>query len=243
MCRGEIRRVSATRFPYPGLFIAGTDTGVGKTFVGGAIGMALRGRGLKVGVMKPVESGCELVAGDLVPADAEHLRETSGCGAPLSVVCPYRLAEPLAPALAAERAAVQIDLRHIRKCFSQLQAGHEVVLVESAGGLLTPLTNDHTMRDLAVAMGLPLIVVARNVLGAINHTALTIGAAREAGLTILGIVLNDTQRSDAAAARTNAESLRRWGGAPLLAVIQWAPALDLAALAAIGEPIVAALTS
>jgi dethiobiotin synthetase len=233
--------VNSGRFPHPGLFIIGTDTGVGKTFVGGAIGMALRSRGLQVGVMKPVESGCDLVSGELMPADAEYLRETSGCGAPLATVCPYRLAEPLAPALAAERAGVQIELLHIRECFAQLQAEHDVLLVESAGGLLTPLTDTHTMRDLAVAMGLPVIVVARNVLGAINHTALTVGGAREAGLNVLGIVLNHSERSDDAAARSNAEALTRWGGAPVLAVVPWTPAPDLAAVAAIGSPIVAAL--
>jgi dethiobiotin synthetase len=233
--------VSTPRFPHPGLFIAGTDTGVGKTFVGGAIGMALRGRGLRVGVMKPVESGCELLAGELVPRDAEYLRETSGCKALPSRVCPYKLAEPIAPALAAERAGVEIDLRHIQACFAQIQAEHDVLLVESAGGLLTPLTGTLTMRDLAVALGLPVIVVARNVLGAINHTALTVGAARQAGLAVVGIVLNAGERSDGVAAQTNPESLARWGGAPVLAVVPWAPEPDLAAVAALGEPIVAAL--
>jgi dethiobiotin synthetase len=203
--------------------------------------MALRGRGLHVGVMKPVETGCRLVAGEMIPADATHLRETSGCRAPMSVVCPYRLAEPIAPALAAERAGVQIDLPHIQKCFAQLQAEHDLLLVESAGGLLTPLTGTQTMCDLAVALALPVIVVVRNVLGAINHTALTVRAARAAGLSVVGIVLNHSERLDDVAVQTNADSLTRWGGAPVLTVVQWAPSLDLAAIAALGEPIVQAL--
>ncbi len=228
-------------FPYPGIFIAGTDTAVGKTVVGGAIGAALRGRGLQVGVMKPAESGCELIDGELVPADAEHLRDTSGCAAPLSVVCPYQFAEPLTPALAAERAGETIDMLHIRNCFAKLQAEHDVMLVESAGGLLSPLTDTHTMRDLAVAMGLPVLIVARNMLGTINHTALTVGAARDAGLTVLGVVLNHTECVEDVAALTNAQAVARWGGAPLLAVVPWAPSLDMAAIAAVGEPIIAAL--
>ena len=233
--------MSSAVFPHPGIFIVGTDTAVGKTFVGGAIGVALRGRGLKVGVMKPAESGCIVTDGVLVPADAEHLRETSGCGAALATVCPYQFAEPLAPALAAERAGATIDLHHIRACYTQLQTEHDVMLVESAGGLLTPLTNTHTMRDLAVAMGLPVLIVARNVLGAISHTALTVAAAHAAGLDVLGIVLNHTQPVEDPAVVTNAQAVARWGGAPLLTVVPWAPALDMAAIAAIGEPILAAL--
>jgi dethiobiotin synthetase len=230
-------------FPYPGIFIAGTDTAVGKTFVGGLICAALRGRGLRVGVMKPAESGCDACEGELVPADANYLRETSGCSAPLAVVCPYRFAEPLAPALAAERASTTIDLLRIRECFAQLRADHDVLIVESAGGLLTPLTDTHTMRDLAVAMALPIIVVARNVLGAINHTALTVASARQAGLNVLGIVLNHTAHADDTAALTNAQAIARWGGAPLLSVVPWTPALDMAAIAVTGESIIAALES
>jgi dethiobiotin synthetase len=233
--------LSVGKFPYPGLFIVGTDTGVGKTFVGSAIGTALRGRGVQVGVMKPAETGCELVEGELIPADAEALRETSGCAAPLSVVCPYALAEPLAPALAAERAGTAIELPHIHECFGQLQRDHDVVLVEAAGGLLTPLTDTHRMRDLARAMGLPVIVVARNVLGAINHTHLTVGAAKAGGLNVVGVVLNHAVPGDDLAARTNGEAIARWGGAPLLAVVQWAPEPDMGALAAIGEAILAPL--
>ncbi len=233
--------MTTAAFSYPGIFIAGTDTAVGKTVVGGAISAALRGRGLQVGVMKPAESGCERVDGELVPADAEHLREASGCAAPLSLVCPYQFEEPLTPALAAERAGEMIDLRHIRDCFATLQDRHDVMLVESAGGLLSPLTGTHTMRDLAVAIGLPVLVVARNVLGAINHTALTVAAARAAGLAVLGVVLNHTERADDIAARTNAQAIARWGGAPLVAVVPWAPTLDMAAIAAVGEPIITAL--
>jgi len=233
--------MTPSAFPYPGVFIVGTDTAVGKTFVGAAIGAALRGRGLRVGVMKPAESGCEQIDGLLVPSDAEHLRETSGCGAPLSVVCPYQFAEPLAPALAAERAGETIDMLHIHECFAQLQAEHDLMLVESAGGLLTPLTGTHTMRDLAVAMALPVIVVARNVLGAINHTTLTVASAQAAGLNVVGVVLNHAEPVDDAAALTNAEAIARWGGAPLLAVVPWAPSLDMAAIASLGDPIIAAL--
>lgn len=233
--------MSVGRLPVRELFIVGTDTGVGKTFIGGAVAAALGERGWRVGVMKPVESGCVTVDGALLPADAAHLRAAAGCSAPLSVVCPYALAEPIAPALAAERAGVRIELARIRRCLVQLRAEHEVLLVEAAGGLLTPLTGRLTMRDLGVALGLPVLVVARNVLGAINHTALTVEAARSAGLEVVGVVLNGVEPAEGLAAETNPAALRRWGGAPLLATVPHVPTPDRAAMAAVGEAVLAAL--
>ncbi|MEM8529298.1 MAG: dethiobiotin synthase [Chloroflexota bacterium] len=198
-----------------GLFITGTDTEVGKTIVTALLAVALAERGLRVGVMKPAESGCPLENGRLAPQDAQFLKQVSGCTTPLEVINPYTFAPPLTPALAAEQAGVTIDLEHIRTCYEQLVEQHDVVLVEGAGGLLAPLTATHSMRDLAVMLDLPVLVVAANVLGVINHTALTVTVAQQV-TSVVGIVLNTPQTRDDLAVESNAESLRRWGGAPLL---------------------------
>jgi dethiobiotin synthetase len=193
------------------LFITGTDTGVGKTVITGLLARILRKRGLRVGIMKPVETGCPQEGERLLPQDALFLRHISGCTAPAEVVTPYAFAEPVAPAIAAELASTRIELSRIRSCYEQLLAQHDYVLVEGAGGLLVPLTVRHTMHDMAVALALPILVVASNKLGAINHTALTVAVARERS-EVVGIVLNHTQAVDGIAMQTNADALRSWGG-------------------------------
>lgn len=214
-----------------GIFVTGTDTGVGKTVVTAALAAALRQRGYRVGVMKPAESGCPEQDGRLMPQDALFLRAAAGCDAPLDVINPYTLVAPLAPALAAELEGVTIALEHIQACYAHLADSHDIVLVEGAGGLLVPLTAEATMLDLAVALGLPILVVARNVLGVINHTALTVAVARQR-TRVLGMILNHPQPESAL--DSNAQSLRRWAGAPLLGEMPYATALapeELASLA------------
>ncbi|HEY1012606.1 MAG TPA: dethiobiotin synthase [Herpetosiphonaceae bacterium] len=215
-----------------GIFVTGTDTGVGKTVVTAALAAGLRARGLRVGVMKPAETGCAQRDGELVPEDALFLRAAAECQAPLELICPYRLPEPLAPALAAELAGVEIEMERLQSCYAELAASHDVVLVEGAGGLLVPLTATHTMRDLAAALDLPVLVVSRNVLGTINHTLLTLEALRER--PVLGVVLNAAQRPDDRAAASNARALRQWAAAPLLATLPHVPAVTADVIRALG---------
>lgn len=217
-----------------GLFITGTDTEVGKTVVTAALAAALAERGLRVGVMKPAESGCPSQDGELFPQDAMFLREVAACTAPLELVNPYRFAPPLTPALAAELAGVVIEIDHIRACYAQLAATHDIVLVEGAGGLLAPLTAELSMHDLATALQLPVLIVARNILGMINHAALTVTVARQT-VPVLGIILNDQSSHVHPAEQTNAESLRRWGRAPLLGRFPYTPTLERAALRSLGD--------
>lgn len=216
-----------------GIFITGTDTGVGKTVVAAALAAVLAKRGLSVGVMKPAETGCRRIDGLLVPADAMFLREASGSVDPLDLVNPYRFEAPLAPSLAAEQAGVTIDLHRIDEKYAELASRHAVVIVEGAGGLLTPLAGDQTMRDLASALGLPIVIVAKNALGTINHTALAVEAARRS-CTIAGIVLNHPTPERDESAASNAASLLRWGGATLLGTLPYAERLDRASLAELG---------
>src|SRR6185503_12356190 len=127
-----------------GIFITGTDTGVGKTFFAATLAAYLRDAGYRVGVMKPAETGCEESDGALIPADALLLKDASGCTEPIERICPYRLAEPLAPSIAAERAGVKIDIDHLMAVYGGIKAGHDVTLVEGAGGLLVPLLPGYT---------------------------------------------------------------------------------------------------
>jgi dethiobiotin synthetase len=217
-----------------GYFITGTDTGVGKTVVTALLARILRRQGLHVGVMKPVETGCPQADNHLVPQDSLFLRQISGCTAPQELVTPYTFAEPLAPAIAAELAGITIEIQYIRQCYEQLLSEHDIVLVEGAGGLLVPLTAQLSMHDLAVELGLPVLIVACNKLGTINHTALTVTIARQRG-QVLGIILNHIQASDDLAIQTNADALLRWGKAPLLGQVPYIPTLTAEAINLLGE--------
>jgi dethiobiotin synthetase len=167
------------------LLVTGTDTGIGKTFVACALAHALRARGRTVAVMKPVETG---VVSE--PEDALRLRAAAADPAPLDDICPYRLRAPLAPAVAARAEGVTIDLARLETLIRRRQAAADVLLVEGAGGLLVPIRDGITYADLAARLGLPLLVVAANRLGTINHCALTARVAAAAGLTVLGFVLS-----------------------------------------------------
>jgi dethiobiotin synthetase len=169
-----------------GVFVTGTDTGVGKTLVACVLVRGLRARGLDVGVMKPVETG----AGAAGPLDARALREAAGVEDPLELVCPFALALPAAPTVAAEDEGRDIDLGAIASAFATLASRHQYVVVEGAGGLLVPVADGASMADLARALALPLLVVARASLGTINHTLLTLEAARARALRVAGVVIS-----------------------------------------------------
>lgn len=209
-------------------FITGTDTGVGKTTVACGLAAALAARGVRVGVFKPAETGCPAGPdGRLQAQDGRRLRFFAGSDAPESDVCPYVLPEPLAPALAARRAGVGIDVETIAAACHRVAAAHDLTLVEGAGGLLVPLTDSLTFADLAVRLRLPVLVVVGSRLGAINHTLLTIRVARALGLTVLGYVVNFPVPSESdLAAQTNIEVLAHWAG-PAFGVVPHLGAIDL----------------
>ena len=210
-----------------GIFITGTDTGVGKTLVTGGLAALLQERGIDVGVMKPVESGCRRENGSLVPEDALFLKEMSGCQDELQLINPYALEHPLAPALAAELEGVDIRLEVIREAYLILASRHELVLVEGAGGMLVPIAAHYFMADLARELGgLPLLVVARALLGTINHTLLTLYYARREGTEVLGIVMNHTSPQQGLAESLNREALYRWGEVPFLGSLPFLPNPD-----------------
>lgn len=198
-----------------GIFVVGTDTGVGKTLVSAGLVWALRRRGLNVGVMKPVESG---VAGQ-AHADAELLRRAAGSSDPLTDISPYRFGPPLAPLVAARRQRTRISLATIVQRFHRLARRHDIVVVEGVGGLMVPLTETKTTLDLAKALGLPLLLVIGNKLGAINHALMTVQVAKYQGLRFLGGVINQTSRAQDDAIRTNPKVLHELLKFPCWAVV------------------------
>jgi len=225
--------------PLAGLFITGTGTGVGKTHVGAMIARSLRAAGHRVGVYKPAASGCRLVRGKAVSGDAVALWEAAGHPGPLQRVCPQCFLAPLAPHLAAREEGRRLDPKLLRSGLEYWRRRADVVLVEGAGGLMSPLGDDEYVADLAFEFGFPLIVVAHNGLGTINQTLQTLiaAAAFRDGLPVAGIVLNHpAPLGDDLSVATNARELAARSVAPLLAEVAWNAAefdrkVDWAALA------------
>lgn len=212
-----------------GLFVTGTDTGVGKTHVAAAIASVVRrqGRARGVGVLKPVATGGTLVNGPAGPTfqidDAEALLTAIGGGVPIDRITPLHYPEPLAPCIAARRDGRplrQTDLVAIvRDAIAWWSDRASILVVEGVGGLLCPLADDSTVADLAVELDYPILIVARRALGTLNHTLLTVEAARYRGLRIAGVVLNGSApTTDPIAESTAADELaRRLNGVPILA--------------------------
>jgi dethiobiotin synthetase len=202
-----------------GIFITGTDTGVGKTLVACGLAVLFKASGYRVGVMKPAETGCAEKDGALFPEDAARLKEASASDEPVEKICPYRFRDPLAPSVAAERAGAAIDIDRIRTLYGEIAARNDLTIVEGAGGLLVPLLPHYTYADLAKLLKLPVIVVAANRLGAISHLLLTLENAGSRGLTVLGYVWNHLASEPSLAAETNPETIRLLTAIPCLGEI------------------------
>jgi len=205
-----------------GLFITGTGTGVGKTYVAALIARTLRAAGKRVGVYKPVASGCDTREGRLVSPDAMALWEAAGRPGTLDAVCPQMFAAPLAPHLAARAEGRRVDAGLLRQGMEFWRASSDIVIVEGAGGLMSPLSDDDYNADLAAAFGYPLVVVSANELGTINATLQTLITAKaiRRGLDVAGVVLNSPRRrNDDISIASNADELDRRCATPLLAVV------------------------
>lgn len=200
-----------------GIFITGTDTGVGKSVVAATLARLLRMKGINVGVMKPVTSGCREEDGRLVSDDAWLLCRAAGVSCS-DDVAPYLLREPLAPAEAAKLDGVRLDFARIRESYGRLAASHDFVIVEGAGGLMVPLAGGLLVADLVRELELPLLVVARPGLGTINHTLLTCFSAQQMGLPVAGVIVNNFPASPGPAERSAAHQIGSLCGAPVLGV-------------------------
>lgn len=171
-----------------GVFVTATGTGVGKTVVAASIVAALRARGEHAVPFKPVVTGTDEPVDPDWPPDDALLAAAAGIADPAEVTA-ARFGPPVSPHLAAELAGAPLDPGLLRGAFDARAAGAETVVVEGVGGLLVPLTRDYLVRDFAADLGLPLVVAASPGLGTINHTLLTLEAARAAGLRVAGVVL------------------------------------------------------
>lgn len=199
------------------VFITGTDTGVGKTLVSAGLAAAYTRLGFDTGVMKPFATGARRIRGRLVSEDVTRLCDAVPSRDPLDLVAPVLFEEPLAPSVAARRAGTRIDLSRVKRCYQELLERHERLVVEGVGGLLVPIRDRYPLARFVAELGIPLVIVARASLGTINHTALTLLAARAHGLRVLGLITNRTEAGRPGLAETtNPEALRRESGVPLL---------------------------
>ena len=230
----------------PGIFVTGTDSGVGKTVIAGGLAASLALMGVDVGVMKPIATGGEelaatpiVVDGDgandvipnpvvgaggvnrqLVSEDAVFLKHAAQVRDSLELINPICLDEPLAPSVASQLEGLPIDLERVDAAFNQLRQNHEFMVVEGVGGLAVPIRDDILVAHLAARFELPLIVVARPTLGTINHTLLTVAFAKSFNLEIHGIVLNGLRQDMAGLAEnTNPAEISRLTHLPILGVV------------------------
>ncbi|MFT7464879.1 MAG: dethiobiotin synthetase [Pseudohongiellaceae bacterium] len=213
--------------PAAGLFITGTDTGVGKTHVACLLARGLADAGLSVGVMKPCETGVQWQGADeessddchreLPPgSDADRLARAARCRAPAQTILPYAFPLPAAPSVAASQAGAEIKREQLDLAQAELRAHHDVLIVEGAGGITVPLAPNFTFLDLAARWGFPVLIVARTGLGTLNHTVLTERAARAAGLRVMGLVLNAVDGPVSESDRANLQPLGGLLAAPIL---------------------------
>lgn len=173
-----------------GIFVTGIDTGVGKTVIAGAIAAAIKAHGLDVGVMKPVATGAKEIEGRLISEDVVYLKKIIGSTDDDDLVNPIRLKPALAPNMAASRAGITIDTGKVWKAYKELTDKHDFVVVEGIGGLMVPIDDNLLVADMALKMGLALVIVSKHYPGAINHTLLTLEYARSRNLRIKGIIFN-----------------------------------------------------
>lgn len=209
-----------------GFFITGTDTGVGKTRITLAMMRTLQQQGLRVAAMKPVASGSEMSADGLRNEDALLLQKYASEHHTYDIINPYAFAPPIAPHLAADRCGVTIEFATIIQRYNQLAAESDGVVVEGAGGWLVPLNETQTIAELAVALGLPVILVVAIRLGCINHALLSAQAIRASGCVLAGWVANHTLLADAQTADI-VGSIKQRIAAPLLGEVGYQPQLEV----------------
>ena len=202
------------------MFVTGTDTGIGKTVVAAGIANCLHRRGRRVAVCKPVATGCVHRREGLVSEDAEFLAQHADTLHPLDLICPQRFAEPLAPAVAADRAKTSLDWCAIDRAIGLMSRDSDVMIVEGVGGVMVPMDDKHLVRDMIQWLSLPAVVVARAGLGTINHTLLTIEALRSKGIEVAGVIINRYPVDGAnVAEETNPRVIEKSAKTPILCLI------------------------
>lgn len=212
-----------------GVFVTGTDTGVGKTVVAATLLSIFRKAGIDAAPMKPVQTGCRREKDGWCVPDLEFCLDCAGLDPAEEEeewMAPYCFEPACSPHLAAEQAEVTISLDHIEESFKSLRRKHDLVVVEGAGGVLVPVARDKTMLDVMVRLNLPVVLVSRLQLGTINHSLLSIRELMRAGLRIVGVVTNDvapTAWGDIE--EDNCETIERLGRVTILGHVKHMPAI------------------
>ncbi|MFX3623907.1 MAG: dethiobiotin synthase [Ectobacillus sp.] len=201
-----------------GFFITATDTEVGKTVVAGSLAAVLRENGYNLGVYKPIQSG-HLVSHP--EGDASRLKHLSGVQTPVADICPFSVKEALAPRLALQRAGKSVSIADVLLGYKKMQEQFPYMLVEGAGGLAVPYTEDALVADAAKEVGLPLLIVARPTLGTVNHTVLTVEYAKARGLTVAGVILSGCKEGEREQIEENRSMIEQHSGVPVLGALSW----------------------
>ena len=205
-----------------GVFITGTDTHVGKTVATAALGMALQQTGEAIGIMKPVETG---VAPNEPASDGSCLKKLFSAYRNVEVRGLYVFPPPVAPLEAARTSQQLIDVEAILDACGTFAVDRDYLLIEGAGGLLVPLTQTQDVRDLIKLLGLPCLIVSRTGLGSVNHTRLTVMGLRQAGIPILGILLNHTDTTREEQQSSTVKLIRELSDVPVLGPLPFEPCL------------------
>lgn len=208
--------------PAPGIFVTGTGTEVGKTYVAAAIARTLSAGGLRVGVFKPAVSG---LSDPPVHGlhDHQFLRLGAGSGQSDDEIAPFRFGPPVSPHLAAELVGQEVDTGLLLRTAAAAGAEADVLVCEGVGGLLVPLAGDYLVRDLIVATGLPAVIAAAPGLGTINHTLLTVDGCRHAGIRVAAIVLTPWPAEPDRMLRSNRETIAALSGVAVLTLPEYDP--------------------
>jgi dethiobiotin synthetase len=203
-----------------GLFVTGTDTGVGKTLIAGAIAKILTNKGRRVGVFKPIATGCTHRWDGLISDDTEFLAWCANSNLSLSTITPLGYRTPAAPIVSAAREDRPIDFDKIAAAYGDICQDSDIIIVEGIGGVRVPLTKEFDLLDLAVEFALPVVIVSRPNLGTINHTLMTIDCVRAAKLKIAGAVINGYNAVKSTPAEDTApEVIAQCGDVDILAVV------------------------
>ena len=197
-----------------GIFITGTDTGVGKTHITLLLAKYFISEGIDIGIMKPIACGPQK------ENDALYLKKELKLNDPIELINPIRLKLPLAPYAASAETKNKIDLKLIFRAYKKLQSLHKMILVEGVGGVLVPITKSYFVADMIKDFGLPTIIVARAGLGTINHTLLTIEALKKRKINIYGIIMNGFKGKELSE-KTNVKMIEELSGIRVIAQIAW----------------------
>lgn len=205
-----------------GFFITGTDTGVGKTVIAGAVIKTLHSLGINACAMKPIETGCHRDGNILYPSDGMFLKKVAMMDEAINHITPYCFETPAAPAVASDIEGKSVEVSVIVAEFSALLEIYQAIVVEGIGGILVPIRSDYFVIDLIRELGLPLIVVSRPSLGAINHTFLTVNYALKEGIEVLGIIINFSRPADGTVAeKTNPGIIQKMSPVPVIGVFPY----------------------